>query len=206
MKTIALQLVYTLAWLTVTASTPQNPPKSSAPDLEIVSAKWTRVAKPRVLLDPGAPSIAVSRGDNGSIPVVVPDPNIAQRTLGHTYYVYSAQVINRGEKEIKGLAWDFVFKDKDTHEELKRQLGYTTLRLHRNAKATMEIRTPSSPPKVIVAAAGPAYEEEIVIQCILFADGSLWASPAAGNDLCERMRPLFKHRSVSGVRPAFRVI
>jgi hypothetical protein len=197
-----------MAWFTGMVSLPQNPPKASAPELEIVSAKWTMVVYQGTLLDPGAPSQTVSREGNTSMPVVVPNPKIAERTRDRTYYSYTAQVINRGEKEIKGLAWDYVFKDRATHEELKRQLGYSTVGLHRNQKTSLQIRTPSSPPKVIssgaIGAGGPAFEEQVVIQCILFADGSMWAHPEAKDDLCERVRPLFKYKSRAGVRPVFR--
>lgn len=208
MRTIALQLLYTFSWLIVTASQPQNPPKPSAPELEIVSAKWIKVVNQGTLIDPGAPSVTIGHEGNQQMPVVVPNPNIAQRTRDRSYYIYSAQVINRGEKEIKGLAWDYVFKDRNTHEELKRQLGYSTVGLHRNQKTSVQIRTPSSPPKLIdagaIGAGGPAFEEQVVIQCILFADGSMWAHPEAKDDLCERIRPLFKYRSRAGVRPVFR--
>jgi hypothetical protein len=142
------------------------------------------------------------------MPVVVPNPNIAQRTRDRSYYIYSAQVINRGEKKIEGLAWDYVFKDQTTHQELKRQLGMNAVPLQHNQKTTVQIRTPISPPKVIEAGAlgagGSAFEEQIVIQCILFADGSMWAHPEAKDDLCERVRPFLKHKSRIGVRPVFR--
>lgn len=205
---IALQLLHTIALLTITASPPQNPPKS-APDLEIVSAKWTKVANHSTPSDPGGPGQTIQREGkaNDPMPVIVPNPKITTRTLGLTYYIYSARIINRGEKEIKGLAWDYVFKDKATHEELERKPGISAVGLRHNQKTTVRIFSASSPPKMVdasaIGAGGSAYEEQVVIQCVLFADGLMWANPQAPTDLCERARPLLKSKSRIGSRPIF---
>jgi len=205
MKTIALQIVYALACLTITASPPQDPPKST-PDLEIVSTKWTKVANGTVL-DPGGPGQTIQREGkaNDPMPVIVPNPKITRRIRGLTYYVYSAKIINHGAKDVKGLAWDYVFKDKTTHEELKRQSGASAVGLRHNQKTTVKIFSASSPPKTVdasaIGAAGSLYEEQVVIQCVLFADGLMWANPEAPSDLCERERPRLKSRL--GTRPIF---
>jgi hypothetical protein len=206
MKTIGLQIVCALAWLTMTAAPPQNPPKSSAPDLEIVSAKWTKVATGTVL-DPGGPGQTIQREGkaNDPMPVVVPNPTITRKVRGLTYYVYSARIINHGKKEIKGLAWDYVFKDQTTHEELKRQSGSSAVEVRHNQKTTVKIFSASSPPKTIDASAigkgRSPFEEQVVIQCVLFADGLMWANPQAPTDSCERERPSLKSRL--GSRPIF---
>jgi hypothetical protein len=108
---------------------------------------------------------------------------------------------NRGQKDIKKLAWDYVFRDPVTHEELKRQLGLSA-GPGAGQKKTLQIRTTSSPPRVINAiAAGSksAFEEQIAIQCILFADGSVWENPEAKRESCgELFRKLIPLRN--GVR------
>ena len=198
MRSIVLQLVFSITWMGSSVPPPQTP---SIPEVEVLSRKWKMVVKPGAIFDPGAPSTTIGHEGNGPMPVVVPNPGISGKTRDRTYYVYSAEVINHGQKGIKALAWHYIFNDRTTHEELKRQLGYRTVGLHQNQKALLEIRTASSPPKVIDARAiGPDFEEHVVIQCLLFADGSTWANPEIKDDLCERMQRVFKNKSASTAR------
>jgi hypothetical protein len=144
-----------------------------------------------------------SRNNNTSPAGPLPTPRPYQPDPHeHVYYVYSAELMNHGEKNIKAVAWDYVFRDKTTHEELKRQLGFTAGPAH-GQKKTVKITTPSSPPNVIsaIAAGGgsdPAFEEQVIIQCVLFSDGSVWQHPRATPESCERLRNAKPLRS--GVR------
>ena len=199
MSFIILQLLYAITWMG--ASVPPQEVRST-PDIEVLSAKWKMVVRPGTIFDPGSPSTTIGHEGNDPMPVVVPNPRISGRSRKLTYYVYSAQIINHDQREIKGLAWNYVFYDRTTHEELKRQLGYRTVGLHHDQKALLEIRTGSSPPKVIDAGAtGSGFEEHVVMQCVLFADGSMWAQPEIKDNLCERMRSNFKLKRSTGSGP-----
>jgi hypothetical protein len=178
-------------------SAPQNATETSPSGVEVASAKWTRVLEkpPRQLTSDIPPENvrAVDNRNNNTSPAgPLPTPRPYQPDpRERVYYVYSAELINHGEKNIKAVAWDYVFSDKTTHEELKRQLGFTP-GPGRGQKKTVKITTPSSPPNVISAIAAastePAFAELVIIQCVLFSDGSVWQHPRAAPESCERLR------------------
>jgi hypothetical protein len=156
------------------------------------------VFKPGVGREPAMANVTIQREGkaNDPMPVIVPAPNVSAKPIERQFFTYTAEILNRGQKDIKKLAWDYVFSDPVTHEKLKRQLGLSA-GPGAGHKKTLQIRTASSPPKVINAnAAGSksAFEEQIAIQCILFADGSLWVSPEAKHESCgelfRKLRPL----------------
>ena len=178
-------------------SAPQNGTETSPAGVEVASAKWIRVLqKPPRQITPDIPPENVRAVDvwnsNTSNARPLPTPRPYQPDpREHVYYIYSAELINHGEKNIKAVAWDYVFSDKTTHEELKRQKGFT-VGPGRGQKKSVKITTPSSPPNVIsaIAAAGtePAFEEHVIIECVLFSDGSIWQDPRATPQSCERLR------------------
>ena len=190
---IALQLLQMIT-LFAPASLPQNPPKPSAPDLEIVSARWTMyVLKPGVSPQPAISSTTIQKSDNvwDPIPVQVPNPTVSSKPIERHQYNYSAELRNRGQKEIKALIWSYVFTDPVTHEELKRQRGYDALTLRTSQKKTVQIRSWSSPPRVVNASspnAAAPFQESIMIECVMFADGSLWANPEVKARVCDNLR------------------
>jgi hypothetical protein len=125
------------------------------------------------------------------MPVMVPNPNVSAKPIERQSYIYSAVMLNRGQQDIKALKWSYVFSDPVTHEELKRQLGFGGVTIHPAEKKTLQIRTPSAPPRVVNAnspnAASP-FAERVIIECVLFADGSLWTNPQAKEGLCDNLR------------------
>lgn len=200
MRIITL-LLYVIAWTSVPASPPQVP---SAPDIEVVSAKWTMtVLKPGVVTQPATGSETIGREGkaNDPMPVIVPNPSVSAKPIEGQFYTYSAELRNRGQKEIKKLIWSFIFSDPVTHEELKRERGFARISISPGQKKTVTNRSSSSPPRVINAnspKASPPFDQRVIVECVLFADGSLWESPegklkviarATGQltDLCENL-------------------
>jgi len=120
-----------------------------APDIEVVSAKWVMyVFKPGVSVQPaiGSETIQKSERANDPMPVVVPNPNISAKPIERRSYMYSAEVLNRGQKVIKALKWSYVFSDKVTHKKLKRLLTFNDATIRPAEKKTLQFRTPLSPP------------------------------------------------------------
>jgi hypothetical protein len=198
---IALQLLSAIAWMSSPLPPPQVP---SAPDIEVISAKVTMTVfksggAPQP--DPSSDTIGREGKANDPIPVRVPNPGDAAKPSERQFYTYAAVLHNRGQKEIKRLIWSFVFSDPVTHEELKRQHGFTLSSISPGQKKTVKTVSASSPPRVINANAPRAsspFDQRVIVECVLFADGSLWESPEAKlkviaratgqlTDLCENL-------------------
>jgi hypothetical protein len=194
MTIIALGLLYAIAWAGGPISFQRQQVESAAPDIEVVSAKWVmNVLKPRAATGPAISSETIEKSErvNDPIPVIVPNPKDLSKPIERQFYVYSAEILNRGQKVIKALKWSYVFSDRVTHEELKRHRTFGDATIRPSEKKTLQFRTPLSPPRVVNAnspnAASP-FEERVVIECVLFADGSLWTNPQAKPGLCDNLR------------------
>ena len=201
MRIIALQLLSAIAWAS-SALPPQQVP--SAPDIEVVSAKVTMTAfKSGAAPQPDTSSDTIGREGkaNDPMPVIVPNPSVPAKPSERRFYIYSAELRNRGQKEIKRLIWSFVFSDPVTHEELKRERGFTVSSISPGQKKTVKKVSASSPPRIINANSpkgSSPFDQRVIVECVLFADGSLWESPegklkviarATGQwtDLCENL-------------------
>jgi len=201
MRIIALQLLAAIA-----SASSHLPPQQvpSSPDIEVVSARVTMtVFKSGGAPQPDTSSDTIGREGkaNDPMPVRVPNPSIPAKPSERQFYTYSAELRNRGQKEIKRLIWSFVFSDPVTHEELKRQRGFSLSSISPGQKKTVKAVSASSPPRVINANAPNAsspFDQRVIVECVLFADGSLWESPegklkviarATGQltDLCENL-------------------
>lgn len=137
-------------------------------------------------------SQTVERSDTHPLASIDPTPKVTGTNPPRQIYVYSAEILNAGPGDINALSWDYLFTDPMTHNELKRQTGFSVGKIHVNQKKKLLIRTPSSPPKVISAgsmnANGSPFDEHVSIQCILFADGSFWENPERKGISCEKLR------------------
>jgi hypothetical protein len=200
-RIIVLRLLCAIAW----ASSPVPPPQvPTSPDIEVISAKVTMtVFKSGGSPQPDTSSDTIGREGkaNDPMPVIVPNPNVSAKPIERQFSTYSAVIRNRGQKEIKRLIWSFVFSDPVTHEELKRERGFMLNSISPGQKKTLTHRSASSPPRVINAnSPKPAspFDQRVIVECVLYADGSLWESPegklkviarATGQltDLCENL-------------------
>lgn len=180
MRIIALQLLYAIAW----ASSPLAPQQvPTAPDIEVISAKvTTRVYKFGGAPQPDTSSDTIGREGkaNDPMPVIVPNPRLPSRNSEQTFYIYSAEIRNRGQKEIKRLIFTFVFSDPVTHEELKRERGFPRSSISPGQKKTVTSTSASSPPRIVNAnSPNPAspFDQRVIVECVIYADGSRWESP-----------------------------
>ena len=206
MRTFALHFICAIACagsaFIAWASSPLPPPQvPAAPDIEIISAKVTmKVFKSGGAPQPDTNSDTIGREGkaNDPMPVIVPNPRVTDKPREQRFYTYSAELRNRGQKEIKRLIWSFVFSDPVTHEELKRERGFTLSSISPGQKKTVKSVSASSPPRIINANSPKAFDQRVIVECVLFADGSRWESPegklkviarATGQltDLCENL-------------------
>jgi hypothetical protein len=108
-----------------------------------------------------------------------PDP-IGRRYYGASPgYIYEVRFRNTGLKTVRGLVWEYVLFDPDTQLELGRHSFTSKKSISPSKSKTLFGRTASRPAPVIrVVTAGnpslPHYFEQVVIQRIVYDDGSVW--------------------------------
>jgi hypothetical protein len=109
------------------------------------------------------------------------------------FYVYSMKVRNAGSKSIAGIAWDYVFIDANSNAEMGRHqfLSYEKIPLNKTAKLQGELRSP--PVRVIQTmdpkkSAHAKFIEKAVVQCVLYADDTVWRNSSARIGECESLK------------------
>ena|SRR5712692_7633888 len=188
------------------------------PNIEIVKLKWQReVRLPRnfdpAILPAGATYVepasksstntgtggasdstrsnaaTTSRGPSSSEDIIF--PRVPARLP--VFYVYSLKIRNTGAKAIEGIAWDYLFIDPNSNTELDRHqfLSYSKVAANSGAAVRGELRAP--PTRVLRASdAGknshPRFIERAEIECVLYADNTLWQNRSSKEGVCELLR------------------
>ncbi len=108
------------------------------------------------------------------------------------YYVYSLKIRNDAEKQIEGIAWDYLFLDPNTGAELARHqfLSYAkTPPLH---SATLQAQNRTPPIRAVRASAEKQAQtrpiERAEIQCVLFTDDTVWRNRYGRKGTCEFLK------------------
>lgn len=109
------------------------------------------------------------------------------------FYIYSLKLRNSGPKAIAGVAWDYLFIDAANNAELGAHqfLSYEKISPEQSATLKAQLR---SPPTRVVRPADPAANkqpkliERSVIQCILYADDTVWKNPQGRADVCALLK------------------
>lgn len=182
-----------------------NPP--AAPGLTVIEKNWSRqVRNPLLEQDPmraSAEQLELQRArqqnqrDNAvraslGLPPLPPPTVRGPRTLsGETdissdrpwvEYTYKAKVSNTGSKAIRKLVWEYVFFDPATQKEVGRRRYENKVNI-RPGKTSNVIARSLTPPTGTIDAnqvgkkPKDQYAEQIVIQRIEYADGTVWLRP-----------------------------
>ena len=109
------------------------------------------------------------------------------------FYIYSLKIRNTGIKLIEGIAWDYLFIDPKSNAELGKHqfLSYASIPSQKSTTLKSQLR---SPPIRILREAGSEKNtrskltERAMVQCLLFADGTLWKNPSARAGVCELLK------------------
>ena len=107
------------------------------------------------------------------------------------YYVYSLKMRNDADREIDAVAWDYLFLDPKTGAELARHqfLSYVKTLPLRTVTLRAQNRTP---PIRILRAVNDAKQmrpiERAEIQCVLFADDTVWRNRFGRKGTCEFLK------------------
>ena len=109
------------------------------------------------------------------------------------FYEYLMKIKNIGSKTIEGLAWDYLFIDPSNNAELGAHqfLSYAKVPTEKSATLRAQLRSP--PTRVVRSSestkkAHPRLIEKSVVQCILYADDTVWKNPKARDGVCELLK------------------
>jgi len=211
------------------ASFGQEGLSSGAPNIEILKLHWNReVRLPRnfdpaviptgnTFSDPATRSSAPTTTAAADAPrgggaignrASASNPNVTfPATPGRlpVFYVYSLKIRNVGPKVIQGLAWDYLLIDQDSKMELGRHqfVSYAKAATDKSVELRGQLRSP--PVRVVTASAQktrPKFIEKAIIECVLYADDTVWRNPRAAEGLCEFLKQSKpgkrqKHRAVT---------
>src|SRR5256885_2731863 len=192
------------------ASRAQEAPSPAKPNLEIIKLHWEKQVRlprnfdPSVIPTGGTFNDPASRTSSAAPTSPLEAVRVATRaqsaaagggtafpetpTRFQIVYVYSLKIRNQNTKTIEAIAWDYVFIDKSTTNELGRHqfLSYEKVAAGKTATFKSQLRSP--PTRVVQAsnarAKHPQMAERAVAQCVLYADDSSWRNHDAAVDVC----------------------
>ena len=190
-------------------------PQSPKPTIEIIKLHWEKQVRlprnfdPSVISTGGTFNDPASRTSTAAPSSAIDATRVATRaqsaaagasdafpaTPGRlpVFYVYSMKLRNVGPKSIEGLAWDYLFIDPGTNAERGKHqfLSYAKIPTDKSATLKAQLR---SPPIRVVRTADSAKSkprkliERSVIQCVLYADDTVWKNPNARPGVCELLK------------------
>jgi hypothetical protein len=182
-------------------------PPAGPPGISVVETTWKKIRLFNLALPPTiAPPVVSDTGmvkppnDNsdlrrtggGEVP-----PEVRTKAINDdigkdfSYYLF-IKVKNTSPKKILSVAYDFVFTDPGTKEELKRysRRGFQTI----GTNETKWLRSMSleGPPRQVTLAGlqkneRSPFDERAEIKCVLFSDGTGWKAPDADQKTCDEL-------------------
>ncbi len=186
----------------------QSDNSTGAPQIQILNLHWKRQIRLPRNFDPSVmpatggfadPAKAASSGNGASAPGVAPFEATPYVTFPVTpnrlavVYVYSIKLRNEGPRTITGVAWDYIFFDRDRNDEIARHsfLSYGRVLPEQSRYYHMQVRSPVV--KVVSATQASAKLrsktlERAVIQCVLYGDDTVWQNPHAREGYCESLK------------------
>jgi hypothetical protein len=184
-------LFVSLMLLPVTAYLAQETPQNDLPPgVAIRKYKWEKVG-PAPAIDAGMKAESDSPTGGTSDPNV-PDQASGVRGRDNTFFQYSVELENDGAKPIKAVLWDYIITDRSTNEELGRHNFVSFEKVARNSARALKVKSRVSPSRIVTVQDSPppgnsTVVERVVLRCVVYDDGSLWAQPGT-NQNCEALR------------------
>ena len=170
----------------------QAPQKDEMPPgVAIRKYKWEKVG-PAPLIDSSMKAESDSPSGGGSSDPNVPDQASGVRSRDNTFFQYSVEVANDGNKPIKAILWDYIITDSTSNEELGRHNFVSFEKVGRNTVKALRVRSRLTPSRVVTVQNSPApgnstVIERVVLRCVVYDDGTLWQQPG-NNENCEALQ------------------
>ncbi len=114
----------------------------------------------------------------------------------YMFFNYQATINNQTGRTIKGITWNYIFKDPETGKELKRHTFLAPAKIGMNK--TKVLKAGAGPPTDMVGAGDlgkgleKSYGQAVEIRCIIFDDNSVWRDKNAPERDCELIRAEIK--------------
>jgi hypothetical protein len=203
-----------LVLISVCTAGAQTKRENSVPPVEVLKLKWEKQARlPRnfdpsiiptggAFNDPGSmgSSSSVGSGNSGdgsrnssSRPTSTTLANFPA-TPGRlpVFYVYSMKIRNDGEKQIDGIAWDYLLLDPQSGVELGRHQFVSYVKTPSGGTATLKGQARTAPIRIVEAPNSEKRRvrpiERVAIQCVLFSDDTTWRNPFGRPGICEFLK------------------
>jgi hypothetical protein len=188
----------------------QQQSEISAPSIEVLKLKWEKQIRLPRNFDPSI--IPANRTFNDLSPRTSTSPADAVRTATQArndasaattsfpatparlpvFYLYSMKVRNIGAKRIEGVAWDYLFIDSISNSKVGSHQFLSYEKVAPGKTVTFQRQMRSPPTRVVDASdkkgQRPKFIERAVIQCVLYADDTLWRSPQAREGVCDLLK------------------
>ena len=173
---------------------------TSVPNLEVIKSKWdVEVNNPLLNEDPFQAINDTRQAQQDEIeyrrqsqirakmglpvepkPIRVKPIETGSNKISITY-IYEIKVKNTGAKKIDVITWNYLFFDLDTKQEIGRRQFMSKISIEPGKTKNVSMRSVSPPTGTINAKNADKktrdkYLEQISIQTIQYADGSVWES------------------------------
>jgi hypothetical protein len=190
---------------------------NTAPDIQILKLHWEKQVRLPNNFDPSVIPTGTTFSDpttrsSGPTTTAVSDAPRAGGPIGNRaspsnssvtfpatpgrlpiFYVYSLRIKNDGAKMIEGIAWDYLFIDPKSDKEMGRHQFLSYARIASTKVSLLQAQLRSPPVRVVASPDSTKSEpqnhsERAVIQCILYADGSVWKNTQGREGVCDLLR------------------
>src|SRR6185503_9730907 len=167
---------------------PQKP--EMPPGVAIRKYKWEKIG-PAPSVDSSMKAESDSPSGGSSDPNV-PDQASGVRSRDNTFFQYSVEVANDGNKPIKAILWDYIIADSSSNEELGRHNFVSFEKVGRNSVKALRVRSRLTPSRVVTVQNSPppgnsTVVERVIFRCVVYDDGSLWQQPGM-NENCGELQ------------------
>jgi hypothetical protein len=188
MKIFALFLIL-LANAIAFSQAPQK--DQMPPGVAIRKYKWEKVG-PAPQIDSSMKAESDSPSGSGSSDPNVPEQASGLRSRDNTFFQYSVEVANDGNKPIKAVLWDYIISDSSNNEELARHNFVSFEKVGRKSVKALRVRSRLSPSRVVTVQNTPSpgnstVVERVIFRCVVYDDGTLWQQPGT-NENCEALQ------------------
>jgi hypothetical protein len=169
----------------------QEPPKDQTPPgVMIRKYKWEKIG-------PGPTVDSTFKAETDSPNGTSSDPNTPDQASGvkdqnAPFFLYSVELKNDGSKAIKAILWNYLIIDGTTNEELGRHEFVSFDKVGSNAVRALTVKSPLTPSRIVtVQGTQPStitVVERVILECVVYDDGTLWEQPGTTPQNCELLR------------------